>query len=492
MVAPLALLPLLLLMIFWFLPYLLRRGTLPPQSLPLLAFFMASMLSACVAFFLPFPPYKNTTLLRSEAEAIATLIIGVCFYLVVAVWTRENHRLRLMLHLVNWSGLLILGWGLVQALTWKIFGQFPDWMWNFQGMVSSSLLLYTNRANAFAYEPSWLAHQLNMVYLPFWLAATVKGFSIHKHRFWKISLENVLLLVGFAVLLLSVSRVGLLAFLCAVAFLVLQWNVNLVNWLQRVALRRVAAREGQGASQRKTRLIRFLLLGASLVVLVLFYAGLLGGAAYGLSRYDERMKKIFDFSTLKESSIFHFANQLVFAERVVFWQAGWEVFNDYPLLGTGPGNAGFLFPQKLSAFSWSLTEIRTLMYQWTAPPNIKSLWLRLLAENGIVGFALFTSWYTVLWQCGRFLRRKATCRPGEKEQAADQKLHQVIGLMGAFVLAAFVVEGFSIDTYALPYYWFSFGILTAACEVSRVDEVQKTISVHEDSQAPASIVLEGK
>jgi O-antigen ligase len=470
MVAPLSLLPLLVLLFVWFFPYLLRRGKLPPQSQPLFAFLFAALVSAAGAFFLPFPAFKNASPLRSEIEALITLLIGFFFYMVVAVWAREDRRQRMLLRLVNWSGLLILAWAMVQGITWRLFERFPDWMWTLQGMLSSSLLLYNNRSNGFAYEPSWLAHQLNMLYLPFWLAATVSGFTVHKYRLWKISLENVLLLGGVVALLFSVSRIGLLAFLCMAAFLVLDWNIRLVKWLQNAALRRFAARQEAARARRRKRLIQAAILSVSLVVLLLFYAGVLAGAAYGLSRYDERMKKLFDISTLREKSFFHWANQLVFAERIVFWQAGWEIFGDHPILGVGPGNAGFFFADKLSAFSWSLDEIRTLMYQWTSPPNIKSLWVRILAETGMLGFAFFMSWLFVLWQAAQFLRRETSPGPGETPRPAARRLQQVIGLMGAFVLVALLIEGFSIDTFALPYYWFSFGLLTAACEDSRQPE----------------------
>jgi O-antigen ligase len=202
------------------------------------------------------------------------------------------------------------------------------------------------------------------------------------------------------------------------------------------------------------------IVAVSIVILLLFYAAMMAGAAYGLSRYDARMQKMFDFSILKEKNFFFYANQLVFAERIVFWQAGWEVFNEYPIFGVGPGNAGFFFPQKLSAFSWALTEIRTLMYHWTALPNIKSLWMRLLAETGVVGFGMFVSWCFVLWQSARFLR---TARFSPE----STRLFRVIGLAGILALLAFLVEGFSLDTFALPYYWITFGILTAACELAR-------------------------
>ncbi len=469
MVAPLSVLPLLLLLVGWLVPYFLRWGKLPPQSSPLFGFAVVSLLSGAAAFFLLFPPYKSATILRSEVEALVSLSVGICFYLVTALWANEYRRLLFLLRWINWGGLLVIVWAFIQAATWSRFRSYPDWMWNFQGMVSSSLLLYTTRVNGFAYEPSWLAHQLNMIYLPFWLAATVNGFTAHRMKLWKISLENFLLLGGGVVLLLSVSRIGLLAFLVMFAYLVLQWNLRLLKWLPKLVMQRLQAAGKRMVSSRKIKVFQRWITVASIAVLLLFYAALLVGAAYGLSRYDARMQKLFDFSTLKEKSFFHYANQLVFAERIVFWQAGWEVFNDYPILGVGPGNAGFFFPQKLSAFSWALTEIRTLMYHWTALPNIKSLWVRLLAETGVFGFAFFASWCYVLWQAAQFLQTGWLRRfpPAGDRARSPLKLFQVIGLAGALALSAFLVEGFSLDTFALPYYWITFGLLTAACELAR-------------------------
>jgi O-antigen ligase len=486
MVAPLSVLPLLLLLVAWFLPYLLKRKKLPPQSLPLFGFALASILSAAAAFFIPFPPFKSANLFRSEIEAIATLAVGMCFYLVVATWAGEPGRWQFFMRLVNWGGAVMLGWSLVQAMTWRLWHAFPDWMWSFQGTVSTSLLLYANRANGFAYEPSWLAHQLNMVYLPFWLAATVSRTTAHQFRMGKFSLENGLLAAGIVVLLLSVSRIGLLAFLGMVAYLVFLWNLRLVKRLPGLVLARIKRVKPGTSYTWRVKLVQRSVLAACILAMIIIYGALLVGAAYGLSRYDERMRNIFDFSALREKSFFHYANQLVFAERIVFWQAGWEVFNDYPILGVGPGNAGYFFAQKLSAFSWALTEVRTLIYQWTSLPNIKSLWVRLLAETGLIGFAFFACWYTILWQSALYLRRRYSLGVvSTTGKSAPLHLIHTVGLAGELALVAMLFEGFSIDTYALPYYWFSFGLLTAACEFAR--HCSKAGCSVEQEQAQASI-----
>ncbi len=446
MVAPLSLLPLLGLLLFWFVPYLLKHGTLPKQVIPLMAFTVVAILSNVAAFYRTFPAYRSETVLRSGLEALLTLAVGICFYLVVTGWVSHPDRLRILLRLINWSGLFIIIWSAAQVFTWYTWHDYPEWMWNFQGQISNSLLLYTQRANGFAYEPSWLAHQLNMLYLPFWMAAVVSGHTVHRLRVWKITFEHVLLVGGVAALILSVSRIGWLTFLATVGFLMLLWNIHWVRSLMKYTFRNM------DPSSRRARLLRIGFVLLSILVLLVLYAGMIAAAGYLLSRVDPtRMAKLFDFTLIREQSFFHWANQLVFAERIVFWQAGWGVFNDFPILGTGLGNAGYFFPQKLSAFSWALTEIRTLMYQWTSLPNIKSLWVRLLAETGIVGFSLFVSWLYVLWHSAAFLRTQTN------------RLYQMIGLAGSFVLVAFLLEGFSLDTFALPYYWVAFGFVTAAC-----------------------------
>jgi hypothetical protein len=449
MVAPFSFLPMVFLLIIWLVPYLLRSGTLPRQVIPLLAFGVAALVSGAVAFFLPFPAYKGTTLPRSEFKALATLLVGVCFYLVITGWANQATRIRFLLRWINWGGVLVLGWSFFQAVIWFRMHTYPDWMWNFQGAVSTSLLLYTGRSNGFTYEPSWLSHQLNMLYLPFWMASVVTGFTAHRFRLGKLHFEHLLLLGGVITLGLSISRIGWLTFLFMLAFLILLLNIQLVRWLHGRLFRRSVT------AGVRSRLLQTGFIAASVLVLGLVYAGLFAGAGYALSRVDPRMAKFFDFSTIKEESFFHWANQNVFAERIVFWQAGWEVFNDYPFLGVGLGNAGYFFPQKLSAFSLALTEVRILMFRWTMLPNIKSLWVRLLAETGMVGFGLFLSWVYVLWQSAAFLH------------AWKDPLFKMIGLAGGFVLVGFLIEGFSLDTFALPYYWFSFGLVTSACEVAR-------------------------
>jgi O-antigen ligase len=150
-----------------------------------------------------------------------------------------------------------------------------------------------------------------------------------------------------------------------------------------------------------------------------------------------------------------FFNFLLFSERYVYWVAGWNVFNLHPFIGVGLGNAGFYFQKQLPAYSWALPEVMEIYYRANSLPNIKSFWVRLLAETGITGFASFLAWFYVMMRSGWSLLKKSS------------SLLKAIGWSGLFVLIAFVVEGFSIDTFALPYLWVSLGIVSAARALSR-------------------------
>jgi hypothetical protein len=88
-------------------------------------------------------------------------------------------------------------------------------------------------------------------------------------------------------------------------------------------------------------------------------------------------------------------------------------------------------------------------------PNIKSMWLRVMAETGLAGFSCFLAGYALLWRAGHRLTRHSLISL------------RAMGWMGIFVLIAFLAEGFSIDSFALPYLWFSLGLLIAASALAR-------------------------
>ena len=450
MVAPASIIPLMWLVLTWFIFYLVKRGVVPRESIPFFFFVSVAIVASAFAFYLNIPPFKGRSIISEEAKSLLTLAIGAAFYLVTASWLSQSRsRLLLTLKLINISGLIILLWALIQAVYIFLFkGQYPAVLMNFQRLISIRDL-FTTRVTSFAFEPSWLAQQLNLLFLPFWLAATINGWSAFRFRLWKISLENILLAVGAVVLFVS-SRVGTLSFLLILAFLSIYFNIYLARRLQKWNMRFFTKRS-LSVQKAANALLPVAILLAFLGIYVLGAITLV----YGLSHLDWRLARFFQVSSLEQfkflsSNIYILFNYLAFAERYVYWVAGWNVFNLYPLLGVGLGNAGFYFQHALPPYSWNLPEVMQVYFREATLPNIKSLWVRLLAETGIVGLSSFIAWCIVMVKSAWSMRSNTPL------------LFKVIGWGGLFVLIAFITEGFSTDTFALPYLWISLGIVSAA------------------------------
>lgn len=439
---------LFLLVICWLLPYTVKGGKYPIQTLPLATFGLAAVLSTVLAAFLPLKPFKDVGIIQNEIGALLTLGVGICFYLVTATWPRNSDDLARAGKLLNWSGVIILAAAFIQAAVWFSLGGYPQWMRELHNFFSVGPL-FRQRVTAFTLEPSWLANQLNLLYLPFWLAATVQRWSAFRFRILRLTFENLLLIAGIVTLLLTLSRIGLLALLLMLAYLSVRANLWLVRRLQGQVVSRLA---GSRSIQRLGRTLIYL---SIFVALAAGYLALLFGVGYVLSQVDRRMADVFVFSLDHQNPFLRYAERLNFGARVVYWETGWEIFNDYPWLGVGLGNAGFFFVDRISPFGWKLLEVRELIYRVPMLPNLKSIWVRILAETGIAGFSFFVSWLYFLWQSTRRL------------DFTPSSLLRTLGWMGKFTLIGLLLEGFSLDSFALPYLWFSAGLVTAAYQISK-------------------------
>jgi len=452
-----------LLVLGWLIPLVIRRELFPRQSLPLIAFALVAMLSTLLSSFIEIPAYKGIYPLNAQIKALVTLAIGMCFFLVAATWPVTQPRLETSLRIINWTGLAIILWSLTQAAAWEYYNRYPQWMRDINDLYSIGPLIRA-RVSGFTLEPSWLAHQLNLLYLPFWLAAAVRRTSVHRFRLWIFTFENLLLAGGAVVLFLTLSRVGLAAFLLMVGWVLLGFTLQAARWV-KIRLQN---------SARLPVILRPVWQRAGLAIVLscfgLVYAAGVFGLAQGVQRIDPRMKTMFQFDLDGENSILRYASRLMFASRLVYWQAGWGVFERHPFLGVGLGNAGFFFPKSLSQYAWTQYEVRELVFRSETLLNIKSLWVRLLAETGIAGFALFISWIYLMWRTADSLKR-TRWRTGQQ-----------LSLSGQLIVVALLFEGFSLDTFALPYLWISLGIVTAASvslrsihtnEVTALEEIRK-------------------
>lgn len=404
--------------------------------LGLLLFCFTAIISSLLSLFNDIPLYKDFDNLRPMISGVGTLAIGFMFYAVASSFPRESEVKLKTLRILNISGLVILIWCAFQAISWNLNLGYPDWMFNFQGLISQRVL-YRQRVTGFTLEPSWLAHQLNLLYLPYWMASTIMNTSSHRVRFLGLSFENLLLAGGVAALGFTLSRVGFAAF--AMMFLVAAFFIH----SRIVAKLQVFLEKTFRRSQPPKRAI----ISAGIILIYIFLL-ITGVMIY--TKVDPRMANLFSLSFVGEKPLLQYFDELKFGDRVIYWLTGWNIFNENPILGVGLGNAGFFFSGSIPSFGWTLVEVRSLMYRSTLLLNIKNLWVRLLAETGIVGFAVFIGWLISL--VPEFI-----CK-----FQSDQMTKKTLGLMGFMVLAALFFEGFSIDSFAMPYWWISLGFISAS------------------------------
>jgi hypothetical protein len=210
--------------------------------------------------------------------------------------------------------------------------------------------------------------------------------------------------------------------------------------------------------KKSSRILIQIVLGITLVGIFVFVFGRASLALVKLlGKLDWRLAVLFSGLTFAQliNNPYIFFTRLDFSERFVYWVTGWRVFAGHPLLGVGLGNSGFFFPRYMPYFGWALPEVVEVYYRSPSLPNIKSFWIRLLAETGIIGFAAFLSWYFTLWRSSHLSER------------CSDPLIKAIGWTGQFVLIGFLAEGFSVDTFALPYLWLSLGIVSATAAIYR-------------------------
>ncbi|MBQ6341994.1 MAG: O-antigen ligase family protein [Anaerolineaceae bacterium] len=423
------------------LTFILEKRDFPASLSPMVLFIITALIATAVSFYYRLPYYKGVNPFSSSLNAVITLFVGFCFYLVTLLHHKNEASFRTTFKLLSISGAIVCLWTFAQAICWYKFHRYPQWMKDIQFSLSVGPL-YRQRFVGFTLEPSWLAHQLNLLYLPFWFAASLTGYSAFRIRFKFITVERILFAAGTTVLFLTLSRVGLAAFLLTVGFAAV---VGAHRMIKKTADKFSAGRKGA-----VTILAYF--------VIILTLAAIAYGTVRLLMKLDYRMAGLFDIRVAGRSDpIFYIAEKLSLAARFVYWDGGLSIFNEHPLLGVGLGHAGFYLPRIMNEYAYRLPEVNDLLYRSTTLLNIKSLWIRILAETGIIGFIFFFAWYL------RSLLSHLPCLN------ADSRLKRTAAWMGCFALLAFLIEGFSLDTFALPYIWFCTGLTSAAGELK--DEI---------------------
>ena len=458
LVAPLSILPFLILLMLWGLPRIIRKGELPKETIPLVIFALVAIISCAAAYFLNIPGFKGKSVPAQETRALITLAVGLTFFLVTTTWVKNIDKLKNSWKYITIGGVISLIWTSVQAFyILQHATAYPHWLNQIQSWLVVKTVAFDpryGRVSGLTYEASWFDHQMVMIYLPIWFAASFHKTSAFKLRVFHISVENVLLVFGLATFFLSSPRIGLVSLFLMIVYLFMRMNLLLHRKVvERISKLKIILQHGSAKTNRTW--IQVLASFSIVLVYVLVLIGIFFFAVhrdYRLSTLISQpptIKEVVGFITLDQNTLIELGHRFIFLERMVYWLSGWNVFNHYPWLGVGLGNAGFFFPSLAPSVGWATFEIRNVLYYLTQLPNVKSMWFRLLAETGLVGFSVFITWLYILFQSSRF---------SQHNQNATIK---TISFAGQLALLAFLGEGFSIDSFAMPYFWVITGLIAA-------------------------------
>ena len=366
-VSPLALIPLVpLLIILVWLMLRQRRIWWPPHSVALAAFSLFALLATALGFLdAPFA-LRGQNYDSRALRAWLSLGMGLAFFLAATWMNRDEQDLRFSLKWLYVGLALTIVWGTVQALAINTPLLERSLIDGLQELFSRRGLV-ARRISGFAYEPSWLADQLVILYLPWLYAAALTGFRLTRFK-W---LEPLLILAIGALLLLTFSRSGLLNALL-VAGIVLLFTA--AHWWRRA----------WGWFKVQSFPVRGSLTGLVLLSLIVAFAW--------LSQYDY-FARLWDFDV--EDGLVGYVVNISAGPRLAYSMAALETYAEHPWTGVGLGATGFYIYDRLPA--WSLTTVPEIARQLNPDsnifPNAKNLYARLLAEVGLFGFWLFIAFY---------------------------------------------------------------------------------------------------
>ncbi len=427
LVRPLAVLPLIALLPVLLLIFLQnRRVPLPPNFTLLMAFVLFALIASLLGWLLAPIPLRNATYEDRVVRGWFSFLLGLAFYFSAFWMTRNETELNAALKWI-YAGLgLTLAWSLVQALAQNT-DLIPRSLVNQIQSLISIRPLVPRRVSGFAYEPSWLADQLNIFYMPWLLAALLSARSLFKKR-W---VEIALLALTWAVLVFSYSRGGLIIALFATLVVGLlmgrNWLASGWQWF------RLPLRQSSLAAAG-------LRLGLVLLAGVILFSALLFLAEYPY------FASLWSFSG--QQNLLDYIITISAGPRLAYALAGWQVFAAHPFSGVGLGAAGlYLFEHYPDWVIQAPDAARHLVSSSNLIPNTKSLYVRLLAETGLPGFWLFSLFLLSFFASVR------------RMTLSGDKFLRFVAAAGLFALIALSIRNITQDSLTFPIMWITLGML---------------------------------
>jgi O-antigen ligase len=159
----------------------------------------------------------------------------------------------------------------------------------------------------------------------------------------------------------------------------------------------------------------------------------------------------------RASDLSEFLVQNSAGARGAYLVSAMETYEDHPWTGVGLGGSGLYMYSRLP--DWALTTVPEIARQLSPEsglyPNPKNLYLRLLAETGILGLLLYLAFQSsLLGDAVQALRRGAAS-------------WRFLGIAGLCTWLALLFYNLMQDSFATPNLWLNLGILAGVAGVGR-------------------------
>ena len=378
-------------------------------------------------------PLRGQTYSGRAIRALATLFIGIAFFITALWMNKDEDDFRFT---VKWlfAGLCLdLAWSGLQAVTFYTGLLEKEMVTHWQRAFSMRELVRTNRISGLAYEPAWLAGQFATTFIPFLFAAVLTNFRITRLK-W---LEPVLMALSLLVVLATYSRGGLITTIAAagLTFLFVGRDVtrSVWNWFIRGFRGRVLEM-------------------AFRIGIIVAIIGAFTGTFLFLSQKNF-FRRLWETDA---QSLSEYIVDINAGARGAYSAGALSAFEEYPWAGVGLGASGFYIYPNLP--DWSLTTVPEIAKQLSPEnrlyPNPKNLYVRLLAETGLIGFFLFAAFqFYILGDILSLLRRR-------------ESWARFAAVAGIFAWFAITFYNFTQDSLTTPNLWIIPGILVGLAATS--------------------------
>ncbi len=299
-VRPLALYPLILLMVLVVLPRLFTKP-LPRAIIPLAAFALVAVFSTVYAFGRGIDPNINISVIDRSIRMLVTLGLGGAFYLTVAIMPASSDDLQFSLRWLFIGLGIALFWGSLQTIYILKYNQdYYEWMSKAQQLISFRRLL-PRRVSGMTYEPSWFAEQITFLYMPWLFAAVMSNTTAFRLRRGRLTIESLILAWSAFVLVFTYSRSGLV-------FMIVQMIVALFF--------------RERAKRKFTNNWLFILKQMAQGTLVILAVGLIIFSAASRNQYFSRL---WDYWSDEDARGSYF-QYIAFSQRFAYWETGYHIY----------------------------------------------------------------------------------------------------------------------------------------------------------------------